>query len=67
MTGTNVISLGSFSSMAAGTYLVCKVPPNATTSVGATYMATSGLKTLRAHDVGIVAGNITATQVRPGY
>ena len=65
--GTAVINLGMLSSMAAGTYLICKVPPNASTDVNATYMATTGLKTFRLHTVSIVAGDITATQVRPGY
>ncbi|MGE5185578.1 MAG: hypothetical protein ACM31C_26135 [Acidobacteriota bacterium] len=61
-----VINLGQFSSMAAGTYLLCKVPANATTSVGATYTQTM-TTTFLAHDVAVVADEITATQIRPGY
>jgi hypothetical protein len=63
VSGTSVLDLGQLSAMAAGTYLVCNVPADAATTVGATY---SG-KMLRSHDVKVVAGSSTATIVRPGY
>lgn len=65
--GSNVgdppIDAGTLSSMAAGFYLICNVPPGATTTVGAKYMNTS----LLAHDVMVTAGTTTETIVRPGY
>ena len=64
VTGTTVIDLGSLSAMAAGVFLVCNVPPNPTTTVGATYNATTAM---RAHDVKVVADTTTATLLRPGY
>ncbi len=60
-----VVNLGQFTAQAAGTYLICKVPANATTNVGATYTLTM-TTTFLAHDVATVVGDITATQVRPG-
>jgi hypothetical protein len=58
-----VIDLGAISGMGGGLYMVCNVPANPTTTVGATY---SGMM-LRAHDVKVVAGATSATQLRPGY
>ena len=63
VTGTTVLDLGTLEPMAAGTYLVCNVPENATTSVGATYKGMA----LRAHDVKVVKGTTTTTLLRPGY
>lgn len=63
VTGTNVIDLGSFMSAAAGTFLVCGVPANATTEVSATYMSTQFVP----HDVKAVAGTTTATLLVPGF
>lgn len=61
--GTQVLSLGDLAQELAGTFVVCNVPENATTTVGGTYDST----TLRAHDVKVVKGTITATIVRPGF
>jgi hypothetical protein len=61
--GTSVLDLSQLQQSAAGTYMICNVPENAVTTVGASY---SG-KTLRAHDVKVVKGASTATIVRPGY
>lgn len=47
----------------AGLFLVCGVPANDATNVGATY---NGM-TLLAHDVKTVDGTTTATQIRAGY
>jgi hypothetical protein len=63
VTGTTVIDLGQLSQQAAGMYLICNVPENAMTTVGASY---SG-KMLRSHDVSVVKGSTTLTIVRPGY
>lgn len=57
------IDLGAVSQMAAGTFLICNVPANATTTVGATYKT----MTLLAHDVNVAVNTITASQIRPGY
>ena len=57
------IDLGAVSPMAAGTFLVCNIPANATTNVGVKYKT----MTLLAHDVNVAANTITATQIRPGY
>lgn len=61
--GITVVDLGGLSQMAAGTYVVCNVPEDATTTVGATYKTMA----LRAHDVKVVKGTTTATILRPGY
>lgn len=63
VTGTTVIDLGQVSGTAAGLFLICNVPPNTTTTIGAAW---SGMQ-LRAHDVKIVAGTTTQTVLRPGY
>jgi len=47
----------------AGLFLVCGVPANDATEVGATY---NGM-TLLAHTVKTIADGTTSTQVRPGY
>lgn len=61
--GTTVINIGNVVSQLAGTFLVCNVPENATTTIGGKYQSTE----LRAHDVKVVKGATTATIVRPGY
>lgn len=61
--GTSVLDLGQLSSMAAGTYMVCNVPENAMTTVGATYKSMA----LRSHVVGVVKATSTITVVRPGF
>jgi hypothetical protein len=63
VTGLGIVNLGSVNQQAAGTFLICNVPPDAATNVGATYKTMA----LRAHDVKIVADTITATILRPGY
>lgn len=63
VTGATVIDLGQLSQQAAGTYLVCNVPENAMTTVGATYNSMA----LRAHDVKVVKGSTSITVLRPGY
>jgi hypothetical protein len=63
VTGTNIVDLSSQSPEAAGSWLICNVPANAVTSIGATY---KGMNML-AHDVKVVAGTSTETSVRPGY
>lgn len=63
VTTISVVDVSALSAMAAGTYLVCNVPENAETTVGATYNGVD----LRAHDVRVVAGTTTMTQVRPGF
>lgn len=62
VTGTTVLDAGQLSSMGAGLFLVCNVPPGVTT-VNATY---SGM-TFLAHDVTFTAGTTTETQIRPGH
>lgn len=61
--GATVVDLGAQLPQAAGTYIVCNVPANNTTSVGGTYKGTA----LLAHNVRVVAGTSTSTLVRPGY
>ena len=61
--GTTVIDLGAQNAQAAGTYIVCNVPANPVTNVGATY---NGMNLL-AHDVKIAVGTTTLTAIRPGY
>ena len=61
--GTDVVDLGMLQAQAAGTFLICNVPANATTTVDATYNSMS----FREHDVKVVAGATTATLLRPGY
>lgn len=63
VTGLGVVNLGSLNQQAAGTFLICDVPPGAMTNIGGTYKT----KALRAHDVKIVADTTTATILRPGY
>jgi hypothetical protein len=63
VSGTGIVDLGALNDQAAGTFLVCNVPPAAVTNVGATYKG----KALRAHDVKVVADANTATILRPGY
>lgn len=60
--GTTVFDLSSLSPQAAGTFIVFNVPPGGT-EVGATF----GPHTLRAHTVRVVAGQTTATIIRPGF
>jgi hypothetical protein len=64
--GSNVgdppLDAGAVSSMAAGFFLICNVPPG-TTTVTAKY----GTMDLRAHDVLVTAGTTTETIVRPGF
>jgi hypothetical protein len=64
--GTSVgdppLNAGTVSSMAAGFFLICNVPPG-TTTVTAKY----GTMDLRAHDVLVTAGTTTETIVRPGF
>ena len=61
--GDQPIDAGNLSPMAAGVYLICNVPENATTNVSATY---NGMDFL-AHDIGVTKGTIVETEVRPGY
>lgn len=61
VSNTQVVDLGVFG--VKGTYLVCNVPEDATTTVGASYKGTA----LRAHDIKVVKATTTATIVRPGY
>jgi hypothetical protein len=61
--GTTVLDASQFNSMAAGTFLVCGVPADATTEVSATYLGHQ----LLAHNVKTVAGDTTATILVPGY
>ncbi len=63
VTGTNVIDASQFNQMAAGTFLVCGVPADATTEVSATYLTHSFV----AHNVKTVAGETTSTLLVPGY
>jgi hypothetical protein len=63
VSGTTVLDLGALQAEAAGTYLICNVPENATTEVGATYKSMA----LRAHNVKVVKATTTATILRPGY
>jgi hypothetical protein len=64
--GSNVgdppLDAGAVSSMAAGFFLICNVPPG-TTTVTAKY----GTMDLRAHDVLVTAGTTTETIIRPGF
>lgn len=53
---------GGFDAALAGTFFVFNVPPG-TTTVGATV----GGLTYRAHDVLVIADELTATQVTPGF
>lgn len=63
VTTADVVDLGDLRAEAAGTYLICNVPENATTEVSATY---NGMA-FKAHNVKVVKGTTTATIVRPGY
>ena len=63
VTGTTVINLGQLNAQAAGTFLVCNVPEDPTTTVGATYKTMA----LRAHDVKVVKATTSSTILRPGY
>lgn len=63
VTGLTTIDAGTLNAMAAGTFLVCGVPANASTEVSATYMGHQ----LLAHNVKTVAGDTTATLLVPGY
>lgn len=63
VSGASVLHLGELQAQLAGTFLVCNVPENATTTIGGKYQSTE----LRAHDVKVVKGATTATIVRPGY
>ncbi len=60
---TDLSSLPGVPAQAAGLFLVCNVPANAATNIGATY---NGM-TLLAHDVKTVNNTTTTTLVRPGY
>ena len=60
--GTTLIDLSALAAQAAGTVVVLNVPAGAT-EIGATYMG----HTLRAHTVLSVAGQTTATQIKPGF
>jgi len=61
--GTTVIDLGAVNGSAAGLFLICNVPPNNATTVGASW---SGMQ-LRAHDIKVVQGTTSQTVLRPGY
>lgn len=64
--GAQVVDLSSFPGLpaeVAGLFIVCDVPANDATEVGATYMGTA----LRSHTVKAVANTTTTTQVRPGF
>lgn len=60
--GDTPIDAGALSGMAGGFYLICNVPPGATT-VTAKYNTMD----LRSHDVDVTAGTTTETIIRPGY
>jgi hypothetical protein len=60
--GDAPISASALSSMAAGFYLICDVPPGNTT-VSAKYNNMD----LLGHDVNVTAGTTTETIIRPGY
>ncbi len=64
---TQMLDLGAISAMAAGTFLVCNVPENGTTTVGATYTSGGVPRTFRSHNVKVVKATTTATLVRPGW
>ena len=59
----DVFDLGSVFPQAAGTFLVCNVPANDVTNLGATY---NGMQ-LRAIDVRIVGNTTSVAVLRPGY
>jgi hypothetical protein len=63
--GTSTIDIGTLpmASMFKGTYLICNVPENATTTIEATY---NGMALLP-RDVKVVKGTTTAALLRPGY
>jgi hypothetical protein len=63
VTTATPIDASTFNAMAAGTFLVCGVPANATTEVSASYMS----HTFVAHDVKTVANETTMTLLVPGY
>lgn len=63
VTGVDVLDLGQLQAQLAGTYFVCNIPENATTTVGASYKGMA----LRGHDVQIVKATTTATIISPGY
>jgi hypothetical protein len=67
VTGTSMVNLGMYAPQAAGTFLVCNVPENLATTVGATYVSGGMTRTFRAHVVKVVKGTTTATLVRPGW
>lgn len=60
--GDAPIDLGNLNAMAAGTYLICNVPPSAMTHVAVTYKSMA----FRTNDVNVVTQTITAAQIRPG-
>ena len=60
---TDLSTLPGVPPQVAGLFLVCNVPANAATNIGATY---NGM-TLLAHDVKTVNSTTTTTLVRPGY
>jgi hypothetical protein len=61
--GTTVMDLGAVNGAAAGLFLICNVPPNDTTTIGAAW---NGMP-LRSHAVKVVAGTTSQTVLRPGY
>lgn len=63
VTGTTVIDAGTLNMAAAGSFIVCGVPANATTEVSATYLGHQ----LLAHNIKTVAGDTSATILVPGY
>ncbi|HEX5060861.1 MAG TPA: hypothetical protein VFV99_15950 [Kofleriaceae bacterium] len=63
VTGTTTMDLGAVNGAAAGLFLICNVPPNNVTTVGASWKGMA----LRPHDVKTVAGTTSQTIVRPGY
>lgn len=63
VTGTTIVDVGAQLPQAAGTYLICNVLANNSTSVGATYKGMA----LRANTIRVVAGTSSSTLVRPGY
>jgi hypothetical protein len=61
--GTTVMDLGAVNGAAAGLFLICNVPPNNTTTIGATWTSMP----LRSQVVKVVAGTTSQTVLRPGY
>lgn len=60
--GNTPLDLGGVQAQLAGTFLIMNVPPGATTVA-----ASVGGTDFRAHDVRVVADELTATQAKPGF